>query len=472
MSRRPLAVIGLDCAPPALVFHRLRQGLPHLAGLMDRGRWGELASTIPPITVPAWMCLATGRDPGQLGLYGFRNRRDHSYAELSLASGRDIESPTLWDLAGEAGLTSVVLGVPLTYPPRPIKGALVAGPLTPDKSADFTRPRALKPLLDRWAEGDYLIDVKNFRQAPPAELAAQLDDMARRRFQVAQRLLKRFGPEVFMMVEMSPDRLHHAFWGYSDPDHPAYDPAGPWRGVIAEHYRQLDQHLGRLLAAMDPDTLVLVVSDHGARPLKGGLAVNQWLINQGLLRLKRPPAKPTALTHDMIDWPRTRVWSTGGYYARLFFNLAGREPAGVIGPRELDAFKAELTAALEQMTGPSGEPLGNQVLDPRDVYRRVRPVAPDLILYPGGLDLRAVGQVWPGRGADHLVPGNDTGADHANHDPRGILIAGLAGDRPLAAAGQPVHGASILDLLPSALQWLGLAAPAGLAGRAWDWLCT
>ena len=72
-------VIGLDCAPPALVFDRWREHLPSIARLMDRGSWGPLRSTIPPITVPAWTCMVSGRDPGELGLYGFRNRVAGSY---------------------------------------------------------------------------------------------------------------------------------------------------------------------------------------------------------------------------------------------------------------------------------------------------------------------------------------------------------------------------------------------------------
>ena len=44
-----------------------------------------LRSVDPPITVPAWSCMVSGRDPGELGIYGFRNRRDHSYDGLGIA---------------------------------------------------------------------------------------------------------------------------------------------------------------------------------------------------------------------------------------------------------------------------------------------------------------------------------------------------------------------------------------------------
>ena len=62
-------VAGLDCAAPELVFGL--PGLSNLQALMERGCYGRLESVVPPITVPAWMCMATIQDPGSLGVYGF-----------------------------------------------------------------------------------------------------------------------------------------------------------------------------------------------------------------------------------------------------------------------------------------------------------------------------------------------------------------------------------------------------------------
>ncbi len=90
MSQK-VCVIGLDCAPPELVFDLWRDQLPHLRRLMAQGVYGPLESTIPPITVPAWMSMMTGKDPGTLGIYGFRNRRDHSYDGLAFASNKMIQ---------------------------------------------------------------------------------------------------------------------------------------------------------------------------------------------------------------------------------------------------------------------------------------------------------------------------------------------------------------------------------------------
>src|SRR4051794_12138960 len=94
-------VAGLDCAAPELLFHL--PGLPHLKSLMAQGCYGRLESVVPPITVPAWMCMATSQDPGSLGVYGFRNRTDYSYSNLGVVTSASIKAPAIWDILGGEG---------------------------------------------------------------------------------------------------------------------------------------------------------------------------------------------------------------------------------------------------------------------------------------------------------------------------------------------------------------------------------
>ena len=98
-----VAVIGLDCGTPQLLFRDLADEIPNIRKLMDDGMHGDLASITPPITVPAWACAMTGKTPGQLGIYGFRNRKDHTYDGLSIATSGSIQEPAVWDKLGETG---------------------------------------------------------------------------------------------------------------------------------------------------------------------------------------------------------------------------------------------------------------------------------------------------------------------------------------------------------------------------------
>ena len=88
-----VAVIGLDCGTPQLLFGDLAAEVPNISKLMSEGMHGDLASITPPITVPAWACAMTGKTPGELGLYGFRNRKDTTYDGLSIVHSGSIKAP-------------------------------------------------------------------------------------------------------------------------------------------------------------------------------------------------------------------------------------------------------------------------------------------------------------------------------------------------------------------------------------------
>src|SRR5262250_164688 len=111
-----ILVIGLDGGAPELLFGDER--LTNFRRLMEIGCYGRLESIIPPITVPAWMCMSTSQDPGSLGIYGFHNRQDRSYSPTSLVNSRSIQELAIWDQIAREGGRSVVIGVPPGYPPR------------------------------------------------------------------------------------------------------------------------------------------------------------------------------------------------------------------------------------------------------------------------------------------------------------------------------------------------------------------
>jgi predicted AlkP superfamily phosphohydrolase/phosphomutase len=448
-----VAVIGLDCAPAGLVLDELASGLPVLSGLAQRGFAGVLRSITPPITVPAWSCMLSGYDPGELGIYGFRNRVDYSYDALAVADSNSVTVPRVWDHLGRAGKRSILLGVPQTYPPPEVRGLVVSDFLAPDKKVRFTRPGWVQERLDEWAGGNYLLDVSGFRGGDKARILADIHAMTGARFKVAGKLLQEQW-DFFMLVEMGPDRLHHAFWRYHDPGHRLHEQDSPYVSAMRKYYQRLDGLTGEFIDGLPEGTLILVVSDHGAQVMQGGLAINQWLINEGYLVLKESSASGNLEPH-MVDWPRNKAWSSGGYYARIFLNVAGREPQGAVQPEEVEALKAELRSKLTAMTDPLGQPLGNQVFVPEELYRTVNGIAPDLILLPGGLSWRAIGSV----GLDSIYSfSNDTGPDDANHHPDGLLIAALKGkDLPTPPEGRLLSSPTdIRQVAPTILAAMGV----------------
>ena len=143
MTDTKLHVIGLDCATPSLFFDRHVDNIPAIKRFQAAGTRGQLRSSDPPITIPAWMCMATGKTPGQLGIYGFRHRRENSYKDIWIASSRRVRAKRIWDFVAEAGGKSCLVGVPPSYPPFPVEGWLVGGFITPDTNRNYTYPEGL-----------------------------------------------------------------------------------------------------------------------------------------------------------------------------------------------------------------------------------------------------------------------------------------------------------------------------------------
>jgi predicted AlkP superfamily phosphohydrolase/phosphomutase len=370
--------------------------------------------------------MVTGKDPGELGVYGFRNRSDHTYSGLSLATSLAIQYPTVWDRLGSAGRRVITVGVPPSYPPKPVNGIQVGCFLTPSDKSEYTYPREARDEIAQILHGsEYLADCPNFRTDDKDDLLRQIYAMTERRFAVLQNWIEKKPWDFFMFVEIGTDRLHHGFWKFFDPKHRAYEPGNRFEGVIQKYYEDLDVMLAGLLDKVDQDaTNIYVVSDHGAKRMDGGVAIAQWLIEQGYLTIKSYPDSITQLSKLEIDWSKTAVWAEGGYYSRVFFNIAGREPQGTVAPSEVESLIAELSSKIRAIPRPDGTPMKTEIFRPEEIYREVRGVAPDLMVYFDDLYWRAVGTV----GYDGIYTyENDTGPDDANHAQRGIFIEALAG---------------------------------------------
>jgi predicted AlkP superfamily phosphohydrolase/phosphomutase len=450
-------VIGLDCAAPELLFGDER--LTNFRRLMEGGCYGSLETIIPPITVPAWMCMATSQDPGSLGVYGFRNRRDHSYDGLSIVNSKSIQDLTIWDQVAREGKRANIIGVPPSFPPRKVNGVCVGCFLTPDTSSDnYTHPPAVSNEIASLT-GEYPVDVKGFRTDKKDWLKDEIYNTSRKHFEVVRHLMQNTEWDYMQFVEICLDRLQHGFWKYHDPEHVLHVPGNPYVDTIRDYYLYLDDELGKVLDLLTDDTAILVMSDHGAQRLDGGFCVNEWLVKEGLLVLNEYPDKITPFSQLSVNWDKTKVWSEGGYYARVFFNVKGREPKGVIVQSDYETFRDEIKAKFEALYDDKNKPMGTLAFKPDQIYRTVRNIAPDLIVHFGNLYWRSIGGVgYPGL----YVQENDTGPDDCNHAQFGSFI--------LASSNNPLRGeikdAHILDLAPTLLELGGYDVPNTMQGKS------
>jgi len=495
-------VIGLDGASPVLI-ERWREDLPNLSRLMASGAWGTLRSTIPHSTLPAWPSMFTGVNPGKLGIFGFRKRLPGGY-RFGFSTLADSPAPTVWDVLGQVGRASGVIGVPGTFPPRPLHGFLVAGFPAPinDGRLVFTYPEALSRQLD---ERYGLYELEVYETYQPGEEQVFLEACARvadLQWEAAIWLAGSQPWELLILVSLTIDRLSHYFWRFTDEGHPDYTPEDAWRwgDVLREFYRREDAYVGRLLRQVPEDTLAIVVSDHGFCGRHRVFYINEWLRRKGYLHLKAPvkqrewlgrlmdpvvrayqhyawarallaPLRRTAardralaahhaFRHGMIrlesapvDWARTTAYALDQH--RIYLNVQGRDPLGTISPEAYEEVLSQLEADLKALTDTHGRPLKVEVYRGRELYRGpFRDQAPDLLLFLDDhhCDLAtSLGreQLWG-------PAGRLTGVHH----PEGMIV--LHG--PGVQAGQRLQ-AEIVDVAPTVLHTLGAPIPEDCDGR-------
>jgi predicted AlkP superfamily phosphohydrolase/phosphomutase len=307
--------------------------------------------------------------------------------------------------------------------------------------------------------GEYPVDVKGFRTDRKDWLKDEIYSTSRKHFEVVRHLMQNSDWDYLQFVEICLDRLQHGFWKYHDPQHVLHQPGNPYEDVIRDYYLYLDDEIGSLLDLLTDDTAILVMSDHGAQRLDGGFCINEWLVKEGLLVLNEYPKEITPFSKLSVNWEKTRVWSEGGYYARVFFNVKGREPQGVIEKDDYEKFREEVKEKLEALPNDKGEPMGTRVFKPDQIYRTVRNVAPDLIAHFGNLYWRSIGGVgYP----TFYVQENDTGPDDCNHAQFGSFIL-AASNNPLRGE---IKGAHILDLAPTLLELGGYDIPNTMQGKS------
>lgn len=449
-------IIGLDSAPPEILFDRADE-LPNFNYLKNHGIYGPLRSCHPPITIPAWMVMSTSKNPGKLGIYGFRHRRGYSYTDFWISSSYSIKEPTIWDILSKYGKRSTLVGVPPTYPPKPINGNLISCFITPDTDKEYTYPPQLKDLIKELV-GEYKVDVE-FRTDNKDKLLADIYAMTEKRFKVIKHLIGMNDWTFFMWVEIGIDRMQHAFWKFFDSTHHLYQPQSKYSNAIMGYYKYMDHLVGELLSLLDKDTTILVVSDHGAKGMKGAFCINEWLLKRGYLAFKEEPETGVDITKASVDWSRTKAWGWGGYYSRVFLNVRGRESIGIIPPEEYESFREELITAFKEIRGPNGEKWETLVFKPENFYLNPIGDYSDLMVYFDDLAWRAAGTLGH---PNMYLPENDTGPDDAVHSQDGIFILY---DPDKEAANKKMFPSHILNIAPTVLHQLDIPIPHDMEGK-------
>jgi len=477
-SRNRVIVIGLDGATFDLFGPWMEAGdLPNLARLCAEGRRGRLRSCLPPVTSPAWKCFSTGKNPGRLGVFWWR-QVDRPGRRIIGAEARLFRSRDVWDVLGEAGLRVGVIGMPLTFPPRRVNGFMVSGGPYAEESG-YTEPPGLQAEIE--SRFGYRLHPRHALSRENRASRAVVDEilaLTAQRFDAGEYLLERQSPDFLCLVLFYVNNLQHFCWREE-----------PVRRV----WRMIDDRLGRF---MRDDVNLFLVSDHGLARIERVFCVQSWLRREGYLvlrperfsalgwlRLSRERVRTAARTLRLdvaatrllgrgrlerlvehIPFRESRVREAGAFERRLDWDRtrALALPQGPLyllspsGPAAREELARELTGRLEGLVDPlTGRRPVRRVHRREDVYNGpFAKDAPDLVLEPEpGYHIRE-GDV---RTEEIFAVDDEWQAD--NH-PDGILIA----RGPDVCAGNEV-GAEIIDVAPTVLHLMGLPVPDDMDGR-------
>ena len=498
MSDLPkVLIIGLDALTPRLVEKWVAEDrLPNIGRFLKEGAWGAMKSVPNRNSAPAWSTMVTGLNPGKHGIYWFTEDDPENY-EYRFINGSYRRGKAFWNVLSEEGQRVSVMNVPVSFPAEEVNGFFVAGVDSP--SADdprFTHPSELRKEVVEAAGGEYYVYPALARYVVGGQPDEGLDRLHRsidKRAAVAEHLMAKEPWDTFMVVFTESDVVKHFFWRHmeepADGDPPAH------RNAIRDTYEHLDRVVGELIERAGPDTVTVLVSDHGARQ-EDGLArtLPSWLEQLGLLSYKATSGRMTArslvfnavskvfrrlertlspeykhklsrrmpwlrrrvevmMSFAKIDWSATRAY-TDGKRPEIWINLEGRQSQGIVAPADYEAVRVQIIDSLTSaVCDRTGRPLVRRVLRREEAYSGPHVNrSPDLIVewmdepscldirYPDGVTHRLVKQHLPDDPFDHLVNGG--------HDSYGIVAFLGAGISPTR-----LEGAQIADFAPTIL-WL------------------
>jgi predicted AlkP superfamily phosphohydrolase/phosphomutase len=293
------------------------------------------------------------------------------------------------------------------------------------------------------------------------EYVGQAELVLEERMKLFEHQWARFDSGLFFFYVSSTDQDAHMLWRNMDPTHPKHNEGDPrFAGWIHHVYERADELVGRVLPAVDDNTLLLICSDHGFAQYARQFHLNTWLRDNGYLTIKSGSAKKIETSVIDIDWSQTVAYAMG--FNGLYLNLENREAKGIVTPNKAPEILTRLRRDLETVV---------------DLETGIRPVAkvyPRDELYSGDMTPSMpellVGYTPGYRTSDQSFMGS-TGKETINLNPwawsgdhsmaRDLVPGSLFTSRRVAK-----RDPNIMDLPVTILDWFGVPKPEQMVGRS------
>lgn len=349
----------------------MRKGkLPTFKKLMKQGSYGELESSIPPRTCPAWPVFYTGKNPGKLGVTEF-TYVDPKLGKTSVVNSLSIKEPRVWEMVkGKA----YVINVPMTYPPTSINGAMITGMTTPSAEKHFTYPEKFKEKILNIC-GDCQIEPHIIQKIGKKKYLEEIYHITDNQTKLLRYFMKEEW-DLLVIVFRLTDVVQHFFWEDMLKK-------TKYKDIIDQAYMEMDTIVSEVLNELGKDTTLILMSDHGAEfwdtkkkvqtfhitewlrqndylKLKqrktGGKAVRiyNWFLKRGInlhkftsLKMRMKIRDPT----ENFDWENTIAFpqQCSFRYGGIRINLRNREPNGTVMKKDFEKIRNEIMKRLKNI---------------------------------------------------------------------------------------------------------------------------
>jgi len=495
-----VVIIGLDGATWDLIKPWADAGeLPTFKKLMKNGTWGTLESTIPPITCPAWVSMLTGKNPGKLGLYYFRQPDWNTMQMKNVKINWDEYLP-LWKILNLEGLKTNIINTPTVTPfPNGYKGVYIQCPIMGSENEEiFAYPRFVRKKLK---EISYERVVPNPEVIGEDEYLKRVHNLVRKKTKVALYLFENTNWNLFFFTIFYTDQIKHFFWHYMDPKHPRHKPNNKYKNAILEFYKFIDKILSEFISRLSEEDILLLVSDHGHGGMYKEVNYNIYFEQLGLLKfrkklitntgklkfykilskiysiklVKKITEKISILNRaknklsedskyirsklDVIAWDNTVAYNPT--VNTIFINLKGREKYGIIEKNEYEKIREEICKILKQLKDPeTNQPVIGKIWKKEEIYSgRYFEKMPDLVVEPINETF------YINYGFDNLwkfkLFSDPTPLTYSTHTRRGIFLAYGPGIKK----GYEIKNAKIYDIAPTILYIFDLPIPNDMDGK-------
>ena len=350
MSR--VFVLAIDGVP----FSLLRE-LELFRDLWGEGDLVQMDSVLPTLSSIAWTNFQTGRNPGKHGIFGFIDRKLNPF-EIYIPLSRDIKSPTIYELTSESNLNAISVNIPLTYPPRHIKGIMVSGFLCTDIKKGTYPPDFSEYLLRM----GYIIDVDpSLAYTDKDKFLKMIYQALERRIDLLDYLLEEeWNLLVFHIMET--DRIQH-FFGKDDPE-------------FLEFFKVLEKKVMEIYKKIPEEVEFIMLSDHGFTGIKYDVNISNWLEERGYLKFKEDRSRGFNALGEAVAYSLIP--------GRVYIAVRSREPFGIVEKENRERMVSELVEQLKEFRAPeTEEPVFKKVYRKEELYSgEYIDLAPDIILEP------------------------------------------------------------------------------------------